>query len=264
MIAKLHITTALRNGVTYLKECFFTPPFKVANITEDKKSNKLHLMLMSSSPGILDEDKYELKVELAANCVLELHTQSYQRLFNMKMGATQNMNVHLQPHSSFIYLPHPAVPHEDSIFTAINKIYLEEGCTLVWGEVLTCGRKLNGEVFKFSKYHNCTEIYFHNKLIIKENLLMQPTVINVHSIGQLEGFTHQASLIYLNETADIKRLNKAISEFVSLHEGIVFGISSLQKNGMVVRLLGQKGEQLFNLLQDISRKLTLLTADNAI
>jgi len=264
MIAKLHITTALRNGITYLKESYFTPPLKLANITEDKRANQLNLMLMSSSPGILDEDTYEIKVELAADCRLQLHTQSYQRLFTMKKGASQFMNVYLQTNSSFIYLPHPSVPHEDSIFTSCNKIYLQENCTLIWGEVLTCGRKLNGEVFKFAKYHSITEIFFQNKLIIKENLLMQPSTIDVHAIGQLEGFTHQATLIYLNEMADVKQLNQSISEFLALQEGIVFGISSLQKNGLVVRLLGQKGEQLYNLLKDISTKLSLLKLDYAV
>ena len=53
MNAQLHIQTALRNGITYLKNCYATPPFKLANITEDKQSHELQLMLMSSSPGIL-------------------------------------------------------------------------------------------------------------------------------------------------------------------------------------------------------------------
>ena len=56
----------------------------MANITEDKTGATLQLMLMSSSPGILDGDEYKIKIELEENCSLQLHTQSYQRLFNMK------------------------------------------------------------------------------------------------------------------------------------------------------------------------------------
>jgi urease accessory protein len=149
MIAKLHIQTAFKNGATCLQQNYFTPPFKTANITEDKRSNWLRIMLMNSSPGILDGDDYEIKIGLAENSSLQLHTQAYQRLFNMKKGATQLMEVHLEKDSSFIYLPHPSVPHENSIFTAKNKIFLNNDCNLIWGEVLTCGRKLNGEVFRF-------------------------------------------------------------------------------------------------------------------
>jgi urease accessory protein len=169
--------------------------------------DRLHLMLMSSSPGILDGDQYQLKIELEEGCSLELHTQSYQRLFNMKQSAAQSLEVHLSVGSSFCFLPHPAVPHAAAVFKSTNKIYLQENCSIVFGEILTCGRKLNGEVFLFSKYHNLTEIYLQQKLIIKENLLIEPATINVHAIGQLEGFTHQASLIYLHATTEVKALS---------------------------------------------------------
>ena len=39
MIAKLHIETIFKNGITCLKQSYCTPPFKVANITEDKSSS---------------------------------------------------------------------------------------------------------------------------------------------------------------------------------------------------------------------------------
>jgi len=49
MIATLHIQTDWKEGRTRLKNSFCTPPFKVANITENKKDSVLQLMLMSSS-----------------------------------------------------------------------------------------------------------------------------------------------------------------------------------------------------------------------
>ena len=248
MIAELHIQTALRKSMTFLEKAYHTTPFKIANITEHKKHHTLRLMLMSSSPGILDGDEYKIKIDIAQNCSLHLQTQSYQRLFNMKVGATQNIEVHLQQGASFCFIPHPSVPHENSIFTTRNKIYLNNNCDLIWGEVLTCGRKLSGEVFLFSKYHSITEIFRNNELIIKENLLMQPSLVDVNAIGQLEGYTHQATLIYLNEKAQIKTLIKEITEFLTTKNEIEFGITAAPKNGIIIRLLGYKAEQLFDCL----------------
>jgi urease accessory protein len=222
------------------------------NITEDKRGKDLHLMLMSSSPGILDEDEYELKIEVEENCSLQLHTQSYQRLFNMQNNAKQLMNVHLQNNASFVYLPHPSVPHKDSSFTAINKIHLNNNCNLIWGEILTCGRKLNEEIFKFNKYHNSTEIFINNKLIIKENLLMQPLFINPNSIGQLEGYTHQASLICFQHQFNTEEIIDNIHEFLSQLNEISFGISTTNKNGIIVRIVGYKAEQLHQSLKTIA------------
>lgn len=252
MIATLHIQAAVANGITYLKKYYCTTPFKVANITEHKKDSTLRLMLMSSSPGILDGDDYQLKIELEENCLLQLHTQSYQRLFTMKQNAVQKMEVHLQKKAAFCFIPHPAVPHQLSNFTASNIFFLSDNCSLIFGEVLTCGRKLNGEVFLFSKYHALTEIYINNKLIIKENLLLQPATIDVNVIGQLQGFTHQASLIYLDANADIKKLIALITEILSAQKDISMGITVASVNGLIVRLLGQKAEQLFNCLKTIA------------
>ncbi len=259
MIATLHIQTATRNNITYLKNTFFSTPFKVANITEDKKAGTLHLMLMSSSPGILDGDQYQVKITLEEGSSLQLHTQSYQRLFNMKKSASQSLEVHVSAGSSFCFLPHPSVPHAQSVFSATNKIWLQENCRLVFGEILTCGRKLNGEVFLFSKYHNTTQVFLHDKLIIKENLLIEPSTINLNTIGQLEGFTHQASFTYLHAAAKIKPLIDLVNDFLTNQPDIAFGITEAPANGLIVRILGNKAEQLHDCLKSIATILPQLT-----
>ena len=265
MNAQLHIQVAERNGCSCLKKVFFTTPFKVMDITEDKTRYPLHLMLMSSSPGILDGDVYDMKIEVEQNCSLQLHTQAYQRLFNMKHGATQQMNVQLKEGASFCYLPHPSVPHQQSIFTSRNNFYLTSNCQLFFGEILTCGRKLNGELFLFSKYHSITNIYVNNKLVIKENLLMQPALMNLHKIGQLEGFTHQASLIWLNQGADIKSVQQQLIDLLSAEKNIEIGITAAPVNGLIIRLLGNGAEQLSICLQRVQKHLeTSASVDGSI
>lgn len=253
MIAELHIQTALRNNITFLRKAYCTTPFKIANITEDKKDRILRLMIMSSSPGILDGDTYNVKIEVENNCSLHLQTQSYQRLFNMKGGATQNTEVHLKKGASFFFVPHPSVPHRSSAFVVKNNIFLADGCSLVWGEVLTCGRKLSGEVFRFSKYHSITKIFKNGKLAIKENLIMQPSLVDLYAIGQLEGFTHQATLIYLNDNAGTKQLIKSITESLVAQTEIIFGITAAPINGFILRMLGYKAEQLFDCVNTLSK-----------
>jgi urease accessory protein len=258
MIAKLDIQTAWRNGQTVLKSSFYTQPFKLADITEDKNARTLRLMLMSSSPGILDNDEYKIKIELEQECSVKLETQSYQRLFQMQTGARQEMEVRMQKASSFIFLPHPSVPHNASIFSAHNRFYMLEDCFLLWGEVLTCGRKLSGEVFRFSKYHSQTEIYFRDKLIMKENLLLAPLVTDMNALGQLEGYTHQASFTCIAPNHYCSSVIESVHGILSSEKDICFGISSLSNNGFTVRLLGHKAEQLHNSLQTVAGYLTEL------
>lgn len=251
MKAQLHISIGNRNGNSYLKEAYCTTPFKVANITGNRTGHDLQLMIMSASPGILDGDVYDMKVHIEKNGFLRLHTQAYQRLFTMKYGALQQLTVQLEEGASFVYLPHPCVPHEQSVFTVRNDFFLNNHCHFVFGEILTCGRKLNGEAFLFSKYHSISSVFINNELVIKENLLLQPSMIDVQAIGQLEGYTHQASLIFLNDQSDIKKLQPLLLDLLSGHKNIIYGISEAPVNGLIVRVLGDGAELLFKILKNI-------------
>ena len=252
MNADLHINTFLRNGITCLGDAYVNSPFKLMNITEDKTLNQLHLMVMSSSPGVLDNDAYDIKIKVVDEGVVQLHTQSYQRLFNMQNGATQNMEVTVGKGSSFVFLPHPSVPHEQSIFKSKNMFYLQDDSSLIWGEILTCGRKLNGEVFQFSTYHSTTDIYLNGQLIIKENLFMQPALVDPTLLGQMEGYTHQASMIIIKDKSAVDANKETIYNYLSLLENVSFGVSVTPANGLIVRVLGYKAEQLHNCLKHIS------------
>ena len=119
-------------------------------------------------------------------------------------------------------------------------------------DIITCGRKLSGEAFTFSHYHNITNIYLDNKLVLKENVLLEPLVKNVQLIGQLEGFTHQSTLLFINDKADMEKIATCCIEILSGIEGITFGISMLSVNGLIFRALGYKGEQLFDLNNKIA------------
>ena len=244
MKGKIDIRVALKDGVSSLRQSYYTPPFKVANITEDKRSVLLQLMMMCSSPGILEGDDYVIRVELGEDSQLQLHTQSYQRLFQMKRGAAQSMEVRLGKGAGFFYLPHPTVPHGDAVFVARNKIFLSEGCRLVWGEVLTCGRKLSGEAFAYSKYHSITEVFLQDKLVLRDNVCLRPLREDVQAVGQLEGFTHQASLLLMGPAEAAGR----IREYLSVQEGILSGVSEGPAGSLIVRLLGNKAEQLYECL----------------
>lgn len=257
MRSTVHIQTGTRNGNSFLKTSFCTPPFKIADITEDRSDPALNIMLMSSSPGILEGDEHSLQIDLAERSFLHLETQSYQRLFRMKKGASQSLEVNIAADAFFCFLPHPSVPHEASDFRTTNRFYLSERSGLLWGEVLTCGRKLNGECFQFSSYHSLTEIFKQRRLVVKENLLMTPAIINPSTIGQLEGYTHQASLIFIKDGIDIQRVIRQVPCFFEKEEDVLCGYTQLPVNGLLVRLLGNRAEQLYNCLKRVGDYLKL-------
>ena len=253
MKAAFHISLDGVKGQTRLQNSYITSPFKLADITEPCNTGELQLVMMNASPGILDGDDYDIRIEQGAGSRLRLHTQAYQRIFNMKQGAQQRLEVHLKERACFVFLPHPTVPHENSIFSIRNHFYLQQPHRLIFGEVLTCGRKLNGEAFLFSKYHSHTRIYINQQLVISENLLMEPGMIQPATTGQLEGYSHQASLIMLDPRLNVKEVHCSLLTLLTEKKGIEFGITAAPANGLLIRLLGHGADALYQVLLQIEQ-----------
>lgn len=247
MICSLKITVEQRQGRSYLKDVFVTPPFRVVSVGQNKSDQAAYLMVMSTSPGILSGDEYQILVHVKQGARMQLQSQSYQRLYNMEDKATQDMEVRLESGSSFFYVPHPLVPHANSFFTSVNKVYLKDDCELLMSEIITCGRKHHGEVFQYRHFQNLIEVYHHDRLVLKDNVLLQPTLMPLNSTGLLEGYTHQGTLVYLHtRQGAVNELIEELFTMMETEQDIIFGISSVQQKGFVLRILGNGGEQLYN------------------
>ncbi len=262
-MANLYIKTGFKEGKSYLMDSYVSVPFRITNIGQIKEDDCLYMMLGSSSPGLLDTDNHEIDINVEENSRFQLQTQSYQRLYNMKKGSSQITKVKLAPNSAFCYVPHPIVPQENSIFRNHTIIHLGKNCELILSEIITCGRKnsefispdreIFGEIFKFTYFQNVTEIYFNDLLILKDKIILEPQVVPVDTVIQLEGYTHQATFIYLN-TGNNSVEYELIAEILKImeyEENISFGVSEMAANGFVLRVLGNGGEQLFNCFQQI-------------
>jgi urease accessory protein len=246
MKSNLQIIAGHKNGKSYLKHCYSEQPFKVANVTEEKMEDLLCLMMTSSSPGILDNDNYSMEINIEEHAKIKLVTQGYQRLFTMTNEANLLINVDVQNNGLFYYLPHPTVPHKSSNYISVSNIFLEKSHQFLWSEIITSGRKLNGEEFTFTAFRSTTNIYLEKKLCVKEVIFLEPAKINIHAIGQMEGFTHQSTLFYIDDGVDIKLIRDACLKLLSTIKEITFGISLLTVNGLVIRIMGFKGEKLFD------------------
>lgn len=248
MDSRLHIIAGHKAGKSYVKDLFVSPPFRVVSVGQRKSDNKLYQIIMSSSPGILDGDCYQLDIELEKGSALQLQSQSYQRLFNMKDEAVQQLNISMEDDTSFAYVPHPVVPHEDSNFKSKAKINIGENSQVIMGEIITCGRKHYGELFKLKKFQNLTEIYHKDKLMVKDKVLIQPDLIPIKSIGNLEEYTHQGTLIFYSTKKNLDKndlIEIIYTQIESQHE-MEIGISVMEDNGFIIRALGNGGEVMYN------------------
>ena len=160
--SKMSLRTEIRDGFHHLAEMFYTNPFGLMRF--DKRSAHdpwLRYMIRSSTPGIMAGDFYEMSFRVAKGTNLGLETQAYSRIHSMKPGgfAKQTTTIDVEEDAMLQYIPHPTSPHKDSVYEAINTINIAKTSRVIWGEVITCGRKLygEGEVFEFKEFKTIRE-----------------------------------------------------------------------------------------------------------
>lgn len=259
MRSDLRLMVGYNNGRSFVKDLFVDKPLRVVSVGQYASDAALHLMMMSVSPGILDGDNYHIDVHVSKGAKVELETQSYQRLFKMDGHATQDMNVTMDPDTSFVFIPHPVVPHLRSSFINKTKVKLHSSSIFIISEIITCGRKLSGELFQYEKFQNLLEVFNENGvLLLKDNVLLEPDKMPMSAIGLLEGYTHQGSFVFMCPgEVNAEELVEQIYARCNEREDLTIGISLLGTPGFLLRALGNSGEILFDLFNEIKEMVLL-------
>lgn len=240
----LKIETELKNDKTILKDTFFSAPLKIAKPFYDEYYNMMKLCMLNVSAGIFSGDSFTIDINVNKNSRLELYTQSYSKVFQMKEGfAEQVLNINLEDGATLEYLPHPVIPYANSNYIATNVIRLKETSVLFFRDIISCGRYKRDESFKFKKFKSRTEVYLEGKLVFVDNTFLEPKYQELNTIGFYEGYTHQANVLIFNTKVD-EELKNGIVEFLYSYKNIEYGATVTCKNGIIVRILGKSSEKL--------------------
>ena len=264
----LKLSTKLsQSGKTQLAEYFVTPPFKVITLPSygDAWTNGLNAMQMSSSPGVLAGDVLDIEISWAKSTALSLNTQAFTRVQAMNEGesAMQTTHISLAENSRLFYLPHPLVLHKDSAFKQQTQIEMGEQSELIYGEIVAIGRVLNGERFAFRQFSSHLKIYVlqndgKKRPLVSDCIQWWPSKMNLTALSQMENYSHQGSLTYLNlakSNAEIKQQVQALQHQFADEKDLLLGISLLNESGLMVRVLGHRAETIQLLFKKIGKQL---------
>lgn len=267
MNSTLKLSTKLSsNGKTQLDEYFVTPPFKVMTLSAyaDSWENGLSAMQMSSSPGLLAGDRVDIQITLEKSTALSLNTQAFTRVQAMNEGdfAEQNILIQLAEKSRLFYLPHPLVLHKNSALKQKTLINMQPESTLIYGEIVAIGRVANDERFEFRQFssHLKVQLVQENgkvKPLMLDCIQWLPAKMNLTALSQMEGFSHQGSLVYINlqkTSAEIKQIAQQLQQ-QETDKSVLLGISQLNEGGLIVRVLGHRAEQIQKLFEKIGEQL---------
>ncbi len=257
MDARIDLIVACKEGRSYPLSLYVTPPFRVVSVGQLRHDGAAYLMQMSTSPGLLSGDNYQINIVLEPHSRLQMKSQSYMRIFDMEGHATQTININVGDGAYFSQVSHPIVPHRNSSFSSLSQIELGKDSTFLQSEIITCGRKYHGEEFLFREFSNMVEVRSEGELRLKDRVWLNPQLTPLRSRGLLEGYTHQGTLVFQTtcEQVDVDAHVEHVYELLSATKNIDFGVSKSHYNGFIIRVLGESGEVLYNSFLEVQEYL---------
>ncbi|MDD3224277.1 MAG: urease accessory protein UreD [Clostridium sp.] len=247
----LKLNLKLKHEKTIIEDSYFKAPLKILKPFYNENNTIMKLCLINVSAGVLEGDQYNIDISMGENTCMYLYSQSYTKVFKMRGGhASWNFNVDMKPGSSLFYMPMPVIPFVDSNFKECTNIRLSDGCSLIFREIISCGRYKNDEIFDFLSFKSKTKIFYKDRLIFMDNTVLKPKEQELRQIGFYEKYDHQANMILFGSKVNAN-LRKEIQGKLLNFNDIDFGISESFKNGIIIRILGRSSESLRNITDEI-------------
>jgi urease accessory protein len=262
------------NGGTVLHLRRQEPPWRVLRAFGCATGQAL-VHLNNTSGGILGGDCLEMRADLSRGARVQITTTGATRVYRPRADAAPdfpartNAHFELAEDSLLELLPDALIPYAGSRFAQSTTVNLAQGATLFWWEVLAPGREASGEIFAFEQLRMETEIRTGGVPIAIDRMHLDPRTRPLESPARLGSCRHLATLYVCRAgeaSATWSRLQEQLwGEFNSQtrvcmdsQDGVIWGISSLTCDGLVIRGMARRGAALVTGLREFWRAARLL------
>lgn len=242
---ELKLTLGLKEGRTIIKDVYNRVPLKIAKpFYLEPESGEIFIYQMNPVGGMVQGDDYYQEITVEPGAKVFLTTQSATKIYRTPNSYTRQTNLfQLGANALLEYFPDPVIPFAGSRYQGETKLFLSKGSTAFIAEIVTPGRIKRDEVFQYDYFYSKTKVYWEEELILWDNWRLEPSQLDMKTLGMYDGFTHQGSLFVFSERVTQSLVEEIQQIFVN-HTKVLAGVSLTAKNGIAVRLLGSRADQM--------------------
>lgn len=163
---------------TFIKDLHTRPPLLVQRALYPNVSmpHMAHVCLMSSAGSILENDRFEIRIDAGSNTCSSITTQAATKVHPMRKGhAYQYTNINMGRNAFLEYVPDQIIPYKSSKYHQEVSINVSDDSFMMYAETLTAGRIASNEVFDFDVCALKTRIINNEKgLILSDIIKLEP------------------------------------------------------------------------------------------
>jgi len=246
----LELTFAATARGTRLVHDYATAPFHVSGtLGHDPHPDAETVFVQSPTGGVAQGDRHDVTVEVGADAVAHVSTQSSTKVQEMERnyaGAEYALTVGSGGHLD--YVPEPTILHADSRFAQSLTLDLAAGATAVLGDVVVPGRLARGERFAFERYLSRVRAEGPDGLLFEDATALAPAESDPRAPGVLGEFAVYGTLFVVAPDRDAAALSDDLhaaatsTEVVAAGEARAGATELPNGAGAAVRALGHRAE----------------------
>jgi urease accessory protein len=227
------------------------------------------VIIISTSGGTLQGDRYRLDVTLGEGARVHLTTQAANKIQEMDANyATQLQQITLAEDAYLEYLPEPTIPYRRSRFVTHTAITLPQSATALYTEILLPGRKYhrNGEIFEYDLFSSTVRAARpQGPDLFVEKYVIEPARFQVEKRGLLGNFHVLGNALLLTSPERARRIAEQILPTWDDTVPLAAGANRLPNDaGLSYKVLGMETEPVRAQLRSFSALVRAHTVDRAV
>ncbi|MFC7140621.1 urease accessory protein UreD [Halosimplex aquaticum] len=248
------------NGETNLVRDLVRAPFHVSGtLGHDPLPEAETVYVQSPTGGVAQGDRHAVDIEVGADAVAHVSTQSSQKVLSMARNyAAADVSLSVGSGGHLDYVPEPTILHGDSRFCQSVTLELAPDASAVVGEVVVPGRLARGERFDFERYLSRLRVRRERELLVDDATHLRPADADPSAPGVMGEFAVLGTLYVLTpasgDTSDDAELSDRLHEVTNAEtdsdgrgdedgETVRASATRLPNDaGVAVRALGHRAE----------------------
>ena len=259
-------------GQTNIFHQYTTHPLRISKpFRLDKNNpNRIYLYLRNNSPGLLAEDELNLSFFLEQDSQLHLTEQAATKVhpvLDTIAAARVNYQIIMEEHTSFEFIPEPLILYTDAALIQQTNIQIHPSSNLFWSEIILPGRLARDEYYQFHYYDSCFRVTSPDgKLLFKDRSYLEGKDNQFSNSSLFTTSSILGTAIAVYPAINCNSLQKAIDDLkmTNSHKFLVATSILPNKQGILIRVLSDKSEQIKNYFRAVLNLIRSMQSDSAL
>lgn len=239
-----------RGGRTVATEQFCHGALKVMRPSYETEAQVPRWTLMNPGGGYVEGDRYSVRIRLGPGSATVIDAQAATKIYRCERDeARQRTAVTLGSGSVLTLRPRPLIAYRDARYVQDTVVEMDPTARFCSRELITAGWSPDATPFSFDCIRLRLTVRFTDQsLALVDNLVLQPTLLDLRSPTVLAGHSHLGTLAMVGSHVPAFETVRSACRLADPNDCCRSAVGGVAGRSVLVRCLGETTEQVDKVL----------------